>query len=393
MMQVFSLTKLFTPFRLCLLSQALFVPRLRKPPLTPANHSCVVDQAKKRCIPYRISAVDLEKVSETPERHNSMNRIRTSNLVFFSVLNIGACVAQASVSVAYHGLLADNVSAKNRGFVSGFMGFMALLGNMVGSTTGLLLNTLKVFYIYLILCGMNILSLLIVIVVCQESTDFPQELTSLSPFTILSSFVTPLKNYNFRWVFITRFLMQQGVATVTAFLEFWIDDMVRIPRCWSSEAGLTFILLPMLLSSAVFSILMGFVSDATGKRKWLIFYSCLIMAVCALTIAFSPENERFYYGLLSSCLFGVGYGSFTSVDFALVMDITEKSPNKAADLAVWHQAMVLPSCVATPIGGIIMDGFQRVNCKAGLGYTLVYCVSAAYFLLSALFVLKLKKIS
>lgn len=45
--------------------------------------------------------------------------------------------------------------------------------------------------------------------------------------------------------------MQQGVSTVTAFLEYWIDDMVIIPNCWSPEAGLTFVLIPMLLTSAV----------------------------------------------------------------------------------------------------------------------------------------------
>ncbi|KAF1742777.1 hypothetical protein MXB_1948 [Myxobolus squamalis] len=84
-------------------------------------------------------------------------------------------------------------------------------------------------------------------------------------------------NYNFRWVFITRFMMQQGVSTVTAFLEYWIDDMVHIPNCWSSEAGLTFILLPMLLTSALFSsdgimcYSFGFCPRATSLLLWFSF--------------------------------------------------------------------------------------------------------------------------
>lgn len=62
-----------------------------------------------------------------------------------------------------------------------------------------------------------------------------------------------------------------------------------------------------------------------------------MMSSCAILVAFSPDKNRFYYGIISSFLFGIGYGSYTSVDFALIMDVTEKSPEKATELAVWHQ--------------------------------------------------------
>ena len=57
--------------------------------------------------------------------------------------------------------------------------------------------------------------------------------------------------HDFRWVFITRFLMQQGVATVVGFLEYWLGDMVVLPGCWSPEKAVAVILLPLLLSAAV----------------------------------------------------------------------------------------------------------------------------------------------
>ena len=45
--------------------------------------------------------------------------------------------------------------------------------------------------------------------------------------------------------------MQQGVATVVGFLEYWLGDMVRLPGCWSPEKAVAIILLPLLLSAAV----------------------------------------------------------------------------------------------------------------------------------------------
>ncbi|KAF0993033.1 hypothetical protein HZS_686 [Henneguya salminicola] len=384
------------PYRLCLVLETFIAPNIHN--LSSggnSNHSCVNDLVKKRCYPY-LNFLEYEEENNLKEFISSLkNKIISLPRIFtFLLLNIAACAAQSSVSVAYHGLLADQVSYNKRGFVSGFMGCMALIGNMVGAISGILLNFLSIISIYLILCGINSICLLIVVLLCGDnSTNKDKILVSPTCFTVVNSFWKPLTNFNFRWVFFTRFLMQQGVATVTAFLEYWIDDMVLIPNCWSSEAGLTFILLPMLLTSAIFSILVGYLSDKIKRRKILIVYSCLLMAVCALILAFAPEKNRFYYGLFSSFLFGVGYGSYTAVDFALIMDVTENSCDKATDLAVWHQAMVLPSCIATPIGGMIVDGFQRINCQIGLGYILVYCVSSAYFVLGGLFVLRLKDIN
>jgi len=45
--------------------------------------------------------------------------------------------------------------------------------------------------------------------------------------------------------------MQQGVATVVGFLEYWLGDMVALPGCWAPEKAVAVILLPLLLSAAV----------------------------------------------------------------------------------------------------------------------------------------------
>lgn len=88
---------------------------------------------------------------------------------------------------------------------------------------------------------------------------------------------------------------------------------------------------------------------------------------------------------------GSGFGSFQSVDFALVMDVLPDEKDKAKDIAVWHLALVLPNAIATPTGGVILDFFESVNCEIGLGYIILFSVTGFYFLLSAVFVLKIRR--
>ena len=90
-------------------------------------------------------------------------------------------------------------------------------------------------------------------------------------------------------------------------------------------------------------------------------------------------------------LLGMGFGSFQSVDFALVMDVLPHDRDKAKDIAVWHQALILPNALATPIGGVILDYFQSVDCELGLGYIILFVVTAVYFCVSGIFVLKIKR--
>lgn len=106
-----------------------------------------------------------------------------------------------------------------------------------------------------------------------------------------------------------------------------------------------------------------------------------------VTLLYRCSNIR-----LTQCYFiGMGLGTFQSIDFALVMDVLPDEKDKAKDIAVWHQALVLPNAIATPTGGIILDYFESVDCTIGLGYIILFAVTAFYFLLSAIFVTKIKR--
>ena len=61
------------------------------------------------------------------------------------------------------------------------------------------------------------------------------------------------------------------------------------------------------------------------------------------------------------------------MDFALVMDVLPEEREKAKDIAVWHQALVLPQALATPVGGLVLDLFERLNCQVLVDPPLCFC--------------------
>lgn len=75
------------------------------------------------------------------------------------------------------------------------------------------------------------------------------------------------------------------------------------------------------------------------------------------------------------------------------MDVLHDDKDKAKDIAVWHQALILPNALATPVGGIILDYFESVDCELGLGYIILFAVTSVYFLLSGIFVNKIRRAS
>lgn len=365
---------------------------------TKDNSTCTIDLEIKRCLPY-LNLTELEE----EERNKSESMIDANmllnilsqkdsqgSLVMYIIFYVMVMACYALVSVPYNGLIADVTPPLQRGFSSGVMGAMTLAGNITGAAIGLFYFRLGVVGIYSLLCLIFVVCVLVT-VFCSTEEPLTTESEDLGLKDLFLAYWEPLKNRDFMWVFLTRFLMQQGVATVTGFLEFWLSDMVSLPHCWSPERSVAMILLPLLLAAAAFSIIGGFLSDALQRRKPLVIGSAILMSICALIFAFLKGKYAFYAAIPVAVTFGVGFGAYSAIDFALVMDVLPKEKDKAKDLAVWHQALVLPQAIATPVGGIILDVFERYNCHIGLGYIILFIVTSFYFALSGIFVIKIKK--
>ncbi|EGD75037.1 permease transporter [Salpingoeca rosetta] len=320
-----------------------------------------------------------------------------------------ATVGYQLIGTPYTGLIADHTPPAQRGFGSGMNGILTVTGNLLGASVGFLFaSSLTILHIYIILSILVTASVLVV--VFSQPEDPPPKSqqwrksgtakrSGCSNFVL--TYVEPLKHHDFRWVFFTRFLMQQGLATVLFFLELYFHDQVDLPGDLRSEEAVAYALVPLFICAGVSSVLSGMASDRSGgKRKRFVIGAALIMSVSTIVLVFV---RSFYACLAVAGVFGAGYGCFTSVDFALVLDVLPNERDRAKDLAIWHQALVLPQLIATPIGGAIRDGITRVACSGPstspnhckkahcpAAYIVLFSITAAYFLLSALFVRRVR---
>src|SRR5439155_6648773 len=95
-----------------------------------------------------------------------------------------------------------------------------------------------------------------------------------------------------------------------------------------------------------------------------------------------------------AAVFGLGYGAYYSVDWALGCDVLPHKENAAKDMGIWHISMVLPQSIALPIAGAVLGHFghtmtpdadgQLVAHYTAAGYTAIFCMSAFFLLLGAL---------
>jgi MFS family permease len=160
-------------------------------------------------------------------------------------------------------------------------------------------------------------------------------------------------------------------------------------------AGYAF--LGLLLAGAIASIIGGWLSDWHG-RKPLIYLAGGVMSGAALAFiaymvlnnaalpgpfAIGGFNTVFYCGVA----FGIGYGIYQSVDWALGTDVLPSGDAEAAkEMGVWHIALVLPQSLATLISGGLLTWTAGMGLSSNERYSLIFGIPIIYFVLGTILV-------
>ena len=324
------------------------------------------------------------------------------------VYALGYLLMQAgsnAAGAAYNGIIPDLVPERQRGHASGWLGMMNILGNIAGLMLGSLglmrahasdlLTSSQQIGVYGWIMAVLLVFLVITFFGVRE-TPLPGPVTRQGLGTILRSlWIDPREHSDFAWVWITRFVVTMGFNTVQFYLLYFLQDVVGIARDQiSSYAAAMY--LGLLLSGAVAAIIGGRISDRRG-RKPLIYLAGIIMtlagilfiAYIALNTIPSPGpflavfNTVFYIGIG----FGIGYGTYQAVDWALGTDVLPNKDTEAAkNLGVWHIAMVLPQSLATAIAGALLTQAAGAGIEAGPRYSLVFGMSIVYFILGTVLI-------
>ncbi|HVB10940.1 MAG TPA: MFS transporter [Bacillota bacterium] len=295
----------------------------------------------------------------------------TPLVIAFVVLELASNVTLAP----YQALIPDLVPEERRGTASGYMGLMSMLGTIFSLGLAAIFvhpGITRPFYIWLIAAvaigaGVTLWKV--------PERDAP---AAKSPFWV------PFRDHaDFWWVFLTRALIMLAFYTVLAFLEYYLKDVLGLKNyvlATTEVSGIT------VLVAAVLALRAGSLSDRLDRRA-LVSGAGLLMGLVAAAFALT---RSFSVVLAFAVVFGLGYGAYTSVDWALAVDVLPGGGNSAAkDFGIWSISITLPQVVAPAIGGLLVTIFNAAS--PNLGYRLVFGLTFLYALAGSLLIWKVKR--
>ena len=183
----------------------------------------------------------------------------------------------------------------------------------------------------------------------------------------------PRRDPDFAWVLLTRLVMMLGIYTVQDFLQFYMRDAVKVAH---PEQQTTNFIIILSLTSLVSALVVGWLSDRFGRKR-MVYVSGGFMAAVGLIFI---VTQSLPIVLAAGAIFGIGYGAYTSVDWALVADVLPSHEHYARDMGVWNISLSLPQVIAPILGGPLIDSFTHSG-NPILGYQLLFAMSIAYCLI------------
>lgn len=274
-----------------------------------------------------------------------------------------------------------------------------MLGSFVGGGSALAFTrdgVTDISAIYYSLGVIMLVGMLVTVLFVRE----PHVTVAPPPFRwreFLRGIIEPLRDHDFRWVFWTRFLIVMGTFTVQEFLQYYMRDVVKdfsffgARLASNAESAVSFFVLPLLIGAVISSLAAGMLSDRFG-RKAMVYISSALQAIVPIVFIFFGS---FNLVVLMGIVFGLGYGAYNAVDWALASDVLPSEENYAKDMGVWHIALTFPQVIATPVAGFLLDNFQAIGAPRGqpaLGYTVIFILAAVYFIMGTVLVRRVRKV-
>ncbi len=303
----------------------------------------------------------------------------------FLVYVIGYLMVQLGNSIAstpYTAIIPDTVPPEDRGRASGIMGFFQLFSQIAGGVAAFTLGGSREGQYWVVIVVLS-LSTLITFLSIKEPirSDRAEVLPNLGTY-----FTSAYQD--FRWVFLTRALSETGRFAVQPFLAFYLADVIGTFTIFGNKidgAGLALTLLLVLLSvtAAVTAIFSGGLSDRIGKRP-IVLIASLAMALAAGGFAFSSNYPM---ALLFGLAFGLGYGAFVSVDWALGTSVLPHPEHNARDMGVWHIALVFPQLFQGLFGQVLDSGNKA---SPNGGYPILFGIAVVFYVLGGVFISKVR---
>ena len=293
-----------------------------------------------------------------------------------------------AAGAAYAGIIPDVVPAQQVGKASGFLATMTQLGIGGGLAVTSLLSHNRV--IYLVMGAVAALCLIPTVWAARTEGMGPIAPPVPRPFgETVREFLRPLHEGDFAWVVFTRLMVSSGITVVLYFLVNFFGDVVLAP----GEDAAKFTdnwLLVVVVTALPFGFFGGQISDRIRRRKIFVYLAGAAQSFVALVfIVFYPKSVPLVYAL--GVAYGVGYGLYFAVDWALACDTLPDKTTSAKDMGLFHIALTLPQAILPLFGGVLIDYLNR-HMAANSGYRVVFSSAVLFLFVGTVLVSRIKSV-
>ena len=319
----------------------------------------------------------------------------TGLLVSFALLFVLLQLTNNVANSPWSAIIADKVPQNQRGITAGYNGLFTLVGSILGSViAGVIVNKHdalplyknQIVQIFLLIALVQIVFVVYTVLTVRETPLLEHAQFELAS-VIKTFFFKPSRYPDLSWVLLARLLVMMGIWGVFYFLQYYFDDVLGGPGVKTIIFGSNFsgegfsgtLFLPVLLLFALpTSLIAGWLSDRYGRKVMVYTSGAVMTAVCVVFILF--QNQ--YGSLIAAAFFGIGYGAYTSVDWALTTDALPPTDEAGKFMGIWSAMGILPQVIGIAIGAVILHLLRGI--PNHFGYTLLFLVTIVYFGLGTL---------
>jgi MFS family permease len=293
------------------------------------------------------------------------------------LLGMGWIICQAGFNAMQAGclpILPDIIPVRWQGRVAGMLGMTSTMGTFAGSwitqyTQG---SSLLMF---LAPFAITVVSITILCLILPDRPADSSDDRRLGPIAMLRAIGAPFRDWDFSWAFGSRFLIMMAWSFLLTYQLFFLTDQLALPK---SDATQVMVKSMAIIATATIAISLvgGFITDWSGRRKPLVFLAAALEGAGFLTIALAPSVPQFLVGVAMA---GIGKGLYFAVDLALLAAILPRPEDSAKDMGVFQIANSLPQSLAPAIAPIIL----AIGSAQGNDYAAIYFVGCLFALLGA----------
>lgn len=280
-------------------------------------------------------------------------------------------LGQAAMLVSLSAIIADRVPPAQRGRASTAMGLPQVIALVIGMVVVTELVT-DVGASWAVVAALAVVAPLPFILTYREAAPVAGEPRP----RMLRWNPGALRGYrDLGWAGASRVLINAGNLLGTTYLLYFLSDSLQLP---DPDGALLVLTVVYLVACALASWLGGRLTDLWRARRMLVAVSAGLQAAAALALALVPTWES---GIVAAMLLGLGYGTFLSVDQALLTDLLPDPQTRARDLGVVNSAQHLP--IAPLVGWAVLTV---------AGYSELYITAAVIMIIGGLVVFRIRAV-